>query len=42
VQINAGNPNRVDAFVPLDRVNPLDIIAANATVYQQFPTSLTQ
>ena len=41
VQINAGNPNRVDAFLPLQRVNPLDILAANATVYQQYPATLT-
>lgn len=37
VQRNSQNPARVDAFVPLDRVNPLDILAANATVYQAFP-----
>ncbi len=34
---NASNPDRVDVFCPLERVNPLDILAANATVYQQFP-----
>lgn len=37
VQINEQNPNRVDCFVPLERVAPLDIMAANATVYQAFP-----
>lgn len=37
VQINAQNPDRVDVFAPLDRVNPLDILAANATIYQTFP-----
>lgn len=40
VQINAENPDRVDVFAPMDRVNPLDILAANATIYQQFPTAL--
>lgn len=33
---NADNPNRVDVFAPIDTVNPLDIIAANAVVYSQF------
>lgn len=37
VQRNSDNPNRVDVFAPLDMVNPLDIIAANATIYSQFP-----
>ncbi|GGG48108.1 phage tail sheath subtilisin-like domain-containing protein [Chelatococcus composti] len=36
VRRNAENPNRVDVFAPLDRVNPLDILAANATIYQQY------
>lgn len=36
VQRNADNPNRVDIYAPLDMVNPLDIIAANAVVYSQF------
>jgi phage tail sheath gpL-like len=40
VQINAGNPDRVDVFLPLERVAPLDILAANATVYQVFPQAL--
>lgn len=33
---NADNPNRVDIFAPMDMVNPLDVLAANATVYSQF------
>lgn len=33
---NADNPNRVDIYAPLDTVNPLDILAANAVVYSQF------
>lgn len=33
---NADNPNRVDIVAPLDMVNPLDVIAANAKVYSQF------
>lgn len=36
VQRNADNANRVDIMAPLDMVNPLDIIAANARVYSQF------
>lgn len=36
VERNADNPNRVDIYAPLDMVNPLDIIAANARVYSQF------
>jgi phage tail sheath gpL-like len=36
VQRNADNPNRVDVYAPIDRVNPLDVIAANATLYSQF------
>jgi phage tail sheath gpL-like len=39
VQINAGNPDRVDVFLPLERVAPLDILAANATIYQVFPAT---
>jgi phage tail sheath gpL-like len=37
VQPNAQNPDRVDVFAPMERVNPLDILAVNATIYQQFP-----
>jgi len=36
VRRNAQNPNRIDVFAPLDRVNPLDVLAANATIYQQY------
>lgn len=40
VRINPDNPNRVDCFLPLESVNPLDILAANATIYQQYPNTL--
>ena len=41
VAINPNNPDRVDVFCPMERVNPLDILAINATIYQTFPdTSL--
>jgi phage tail sheath gpL-like len=33
---NQDNPNRYDIYAPLDRANPLDILAANATVYAQY------
>ncbi len=36
VKRNVDNPNRVDIYAPIDTVNPLDIIAANAVVYSQF------
>lgn len=36
VKRNADNPNRIDIYAPIDMVNPLDIIAANAVVYSQF------
>jgi phage tail sheath gpL-like len=36
---NSGNPNRVDVYAPLDRINPLDVIAANATIYAQFQSA---
>lgn len=36
VERNADNPNRVDILAPLDMVNPLDILAANARIYSQF------
>jgi phage tail sheath gpL-like len=36
VERNADNPNRVDIYAPIDMVNPLDIVAANAVVYSQF------
>lgn len=37
VERNAQNPARCDAFLPIDRTNPLDIFAANATFYAQAP-----
>jgi phage tail sheath gpL-like len=40
VAINPTNANRVDAFMPMERVNPLDILAMNATIYQQYPQAL--
>lgn len=36
VKRNTDNPNRVDIYAPLDMVNPLDVIAANAVIYSQF------
>lgn len=36
VRRDADNPNRVNIYAPIDMVNPLDIIAANAVVYSQF------
>lgn len=36
VQRNADSARRVDVLAPLDRVNPLDVIAANARLYSQF------
>lgn len=36
VRRNVDNPNRVDIFAPIDAVNPLDVLAANATIYSQF------
>ena len=36
VKRNADNPNRVDIYAPIDRANPLDIIATNAVIYSQF------
>lgn len=38
VRINPNNPNRVDVFCPMERVNPFDILAINATIYQQYPS----
>lgn len=37
VKANASNPARCDVLLPIERVNPLDIIAVNATFYQAFP-----
>lgn len=36
VKRNSDNPNRVDIYAPIDTVNPLDVIAANAVIYSQF------
>lgn len=38
VQRNSTNPARVNVYSPMDRVDPLDIIAANATIYAAYPT----
>ncbi|WGD31210.1 hypothetical protein AncyloWKF20_05145 [Ancylobacter sp. WKF20] len=40
VQRNADNPNRVDIYAPLDMVNPLDVLAANARIYSQYTASM--
>jgi phage tail sheath gpL-like len=40
VKRNSDNPNRVDIYAPIDMVNPLDVIAANAVVYSQFRASV--
>ena len=37
VQANATNPARCDVLAPIERVNPLDILAVNATFYQKYP-----
>ena len=39
VRRNADNPNRVDVYAPLDLINPLDVIAANAVIYKQYPAT---
>lgn len=39
VRINPNNPDRVDVFCPMETVNPLDILAINATIYQQYPNT---
>lgn len=39
VSIDASNPARVNIGMDLDRVNPLDILAANATFYAQYPAA---
>ncbi len=35
VAVDAQNPDRINVALPLSRVNPFDILAANATIYQQ-------
>ncbi len=39
VRRNTDNPNRVDIYAPMDMVNPLDVLAANATIYSQYQTA---
>lgn len=39
VERNTSNPNRVDAYLPLDHVNQLRILAGNATSYLQYPAA---
>lgn len=39
VERDASNPARINIGMDLDRVNPLDIIAANATIYAQYPAA---
>ena len=36
VQRNSENANRVDILAPIDRVNALDVLAANAVLYSQY------
>ncbi len=36
-QANDTNPARCDVLAPIERVNPLDILAVNATFYQKYP-----
>lgn len=36
VERDADNPNRVNLYGPIDRTNPLDILANNAVLYSQF------
>jgi phage tail sheath gpL-like len=39
-KINEQNPDRLDMYMPIETVNPLDILAANATFYQAYPRAL--
>lgn len=39
VERDAGNPNRVNVGLRMDLVNPLDIMAGNATILRQFAQS---
>jgi phage tail sheath gpL-like len=39
VQRDAGGANRVNVLMPIQRVKPLDIIAANAVLYSQIPAA---
>lgn len=38
VRPNAQNPARCDVLLPIERADPLDVIAVNATFYQAYPT----
>jgi phage tail sheath gpL-like len=40
VQRDGVQPNRVNVYLPLDRVNALDVLAANAVVYAQYPAGM--
>jgi phage tail sheath gpL-like len=39
VQRDSQNAARVNVYCPMERVDPLDIIAANATIYTQYPAT---
>jgi phage tail sheath gpL-like len=39
VKRDSANPARVNVYCPIERINPLDIIAANATIYQAYPVA---
>lgn len=39
VERDVSNPARINIGMDLDRVNPLDILAANATIYAQYPAA---
>ena len=36
VRRDQDNPNRVNVYAPIDRINPLDVLATNARLYSQF------
>jgi len=40
VKRNADNPDRVDIYAPLDMINPLDVMAANARIYSQYTAAM--
>lgn len=39
VRRDTQNRARVNVYNPMQRVSPLDVLAANATIYQRFPTA---
>ena len=39
LKIDEANPARLNAYTPLQRVSPFDILAANATIYQNLPAA---